>query len=67
MAAPTTFERSQNYPNPFSARGTFGHPATQIRYQLPQAVQVSLTIYNNFDQQRFTESPSFFSYDQPEW
>jgi hypothetical protein len=44
VAAPKTFELSQNYPNPFN-------PATHIRYQLPQATQVSLTIYNMLGQE----------------
>jgi len=51
VAAPTAFDLSQNYPNPFSAHGTFGNPTTNIKYQLPQAVQVSLTIYNMLGQE----------------
>ena len=54
VAAPATFELSQNYPNPFWSEATSrfaGNPTTQIRYQLPQAVQVSLTIYNMLGQE----------------
>jgi hypothetical protein len=36
---PTTFAVSRNYPNPFN-------PTTTIDYQLPQAVDVKLEIYN---------------------
>jgi hypothetical protein len=36
---PATFALHQNYPNPFN-------PATTIKYDLPVACQVSLTIYS---------------------
>jgi len=51
VALPTTFDLSQNYPNPFSARVTFGNPMTQIQYQLPQVAKVTLSIYNMLGQE----------------
>ncbi len=54
VAAPTAFDLSQNYPNPFWSGATSraaGNPSTNIKYQLPQAVQVSLTIYNMLGQE----------------
>jgi len=43
---PDEITLQQNYPNPFSANGTFGNPSTQISYSVPGAVLVTLKIYN---------------------
>lgn len=44
--AVTDYELSQNYPNPFSANGTFGNPSTKINFALPEAGKVKLEIYD---------------------
>ena len=45
---PQRFYLAQNYPNPFPppGRGTFGNPATVIRYELPAPVHVKLAVYD---------------------
>ncbi len=51
---PTSFQLEQNYPNPFSSEAISafggGNPGTSIRYSLPQAGEVRLTIYNSYGQ-----------------
>ena len=42
---PETLGLEQNYPNPFSANGTFGNPGTRINFHLPQAAHVTLKVF----------------------
>jgi uncharacterized repeat protein (TIGR02543 family) len=46
----TSYQLGQNYPNPFSANGTFGNPSTTINFSLPKTSQVRLNIYNETGQ-----------------
>jgi hypothetical protein len=46
MALPTAFNLAQNFPNPFSAHGTFGNPTTAIHFAIPTAGRARLAIYN---------------------
>jgi hypothetical protein len=52
---PTSSQLEQNYPNPFSSGARSpafggGNPGTSIRYSLPQAGEVRVTIYNIYGQ-----------------
>jgi hypothetical protein len=49
-AIPSAFALGQNYPNPFSAKGTFGNPSTMINFALPVAGKVTVNIYNETGQ-----------------
>ncbi len=44
MSAPQSFELNQNYPNPFN-------PSTNIRFELPKAALVTLSVYNSLGQE----------------
>ncbi len=43
---PQAFTLQQNYPNPFSANGTFGNPSTVISFQLPASSHVTLKVFD---------------------
>jgi len=48
---PDTYSLAQNFPNPFSANGTFGNPQTTISYGLPRRTHVQLVIINSVGQE----------------
>ena len=43
QSIPTTYNLEQNYPNPFN-------PSTTIKFSIPEATNVRLTIYNTLGQ-----------------
>jgi len=43
FGVPTSYELNQNYPNPFN-------PSTTLRFSIPEAEVVSLTVYNSIGQ-----------------
>jgi len=46
IIVPNQFVLQQNFPNPFSASGTFGNAATKIAFVLPQASEVKLEVFS---------------------
>ena len=54
VSSPKEFKLEQNYPNPFN-------PETEIRYQLPNPSEVSLSIYNLMGQEIKTLINSYHS------
>jgi hypothetical protein len=47
---PTNFQLTQNFPNPFSEDMALGHPNTMINFSLPEAGDVTLSIFNETGQ-----------------
>ncbi len=45
-SVPTKFVLSQNYPNPFGSKSSFGGSSTTVEYILPQAMNVTLKVYD---------------------
>ena len=46
QGVPENFVLEQNFPNPFSARGSFGNPETAIRFGLPEKSVVTIKIFD---------------------
>ncbi len=59
---PNKFGLSQNFPNPFN-------PITEIRYQLPKAAFVTITVYNVTGQEvaKLVESPRSAGFHSVKW
>jgi len=61
VAVPSRFSLSQNYPNPFSANGTFGNPTTTIRFTLPQRERVTLKVFDALGNEAATLADNEFN------
>jgi len=54
---PSAFRLLGNYPNPFSASGTFGNPSTSIRFDLPVAAEVQIAVFDLTGRQVLATKP----------
>lgn len=58
---PEAFQLYQNYPNPFSARGTLGNPLTTIRFTLAQPEYITLKVFDMLGKEIATLANSSFA------